>query len=150
MFSNITSIFNYFNNPIKKINFEDIIFAINNPNKFIIINTLSASEQECLIKNTISIDQEESIINEIIDNYSTSEKNIIIYGKNTNDYNIEKKYKQLINYGFSNVFLYLGGLFEWLLLQDIYGDDLFPTTKKTMDILKYKPTRTLNIQLIKY
>ena len=41
--------------------------------------------------------------------------------------------------GFYNVYLYNGGLFEWLLLQDIYGFDEFPTTKKELDILKYKP-----------
>ena len=29
-------------------------------------------------------------------------------------------------------------MFEWLLLQDIYGDDEFPTTTKELDILKYK------------
>lgn len=135
---------------MRKANFEDVIFAINNSNKFIIINTLSASEQECLIKNTIPIDQEERIINEILDDYSTNEKGIIIYGKNSNDTNAENKYKQLLKYGFTNILLYPGGLFEWLLLQDIYGDDQFPTTKKIIDILKYKPTRILNIQLIKY
>ena len=40
--------------------------------------------------------------------------------------------------GFTNIALYLGGLFEWLLLQDIFGFDNFPTTTKTIDILKYK------------
>ena len=39
---------------------------------------------------------------------------------------------------FTNVFIYPGGLFEWLLLQDIYGFDDFPTTKKERDHLKYK------------
>lgn len=150
MFSNISSIFNMFDNHIKKINFEDVIFAINHTNNYIIINTLLESEQECLIKNTVSIDQEEKIINELLDDYSINEKNIIIYGKNTSDFNAEKKYKQLLSYGLKNIFLYPGGLFEWLLLQDIYGDDLFPTTKKIIDILKYKPTRILNIPLIKY
>ena len=38
-----------------------------------------------------------------------------------------------------NVFIYSGGMFEWLCLQDIYGNELFPTTKKELDILKYKP-----------
>ena len=31
-----------------------------------------------------------------------------------------------------------GGLFEWLCLQDIYGFEDFPTTKKELDILKFK------------
>jgi hypothetical protein len=46
--------------------------------------------------------------------------------------------------GFVNVYLYPGGLFEWLLLQDIYGDDEFPTTIKELDILKYKPDNIIN------
>ena len=53
---------------------------------------------------------------------------IIIYGKNCNDEKIYIKYQQLISLGFYNVFIYVGGLFEWLLLQDIYGSDEFPTT----------------------
>ena len=31
-------------------------------------------------------------------------------------------------------------MFMWLLLQDIYGDDMFPTTNKCIDLLKYKET----------
>jgi hypothetical protein len=41
--------------------------------------------------------------------------------------------------GFRNVCVYSGGMFEWLLLQDIYGATSFPTTSKELDILKYKP-----------
>ena len=46
--------------------------------------------------------------------------------------------------GFVNVYLYPGGLFEWLLLQDIYGDDEFSTTIKELNILKYKPDNIIN------
>ena len=35
-------------------------------------------------------------------------------------------------------------MFEWLCLQDIYSSDLFPTTKKELDILKYKPISKFN------
>ena len=73
---------------------------------------------------------------------------IIIYGRNSNDENIYKKYNQLLKLGFLNVFIYLGGLFEWLMLQDIYGYDEFPTTIKQLDFLKYKPPPRLNISLI--
>ena len=31
-------------------------------------------------------------------------------------------------------------MFEWLLLQDIYGNEQFPTLGKELDILKYKPS----------
>ena len=42
----------------------------------------------------------------------------------------------------------MGGLFEWLLLQDMYGSDEFPTTNKELDVLKYKPISILNIHLL--
>jgi hypothetical protein len=102
--------------------------------------------QKCLIKNTIQIEQEEQIINSIIK--KTRNKNIIIYGRNCNDDKTYKKYEQLVGLGFTNVYIYVGGMFEWLLLQDIYGQDLFPTTSKEMDILKYKSQRIFDIKYI--
>jgi hypothetical protein len=95
---------------------------------------------------TISIIQEEMIINKHI----TTGKGIriIIYGKNSNDEKIYKKYQQLLSLGFYNVFIYMGGLFEWLLLQDIYGPEEFPTTCKELDVLKYKSQSLLNVHLL--
>lgn len=132
----------------KKINFEDIQIAIKNPELYIIINTLPETEQQCLIMNTKRIDQEVAIINK----YYKENKGIriIIYGKNCNDITIIKKYEQLISMGFYNVFVYVGGLFEWLTLQDIYGFENFPTTKKELDFLKYKPRSILNVGLLEY
>ena len=75
---------------------------------------------------------------------------IIIYGKNSNDEKIYKKYQQLLTLGFYNVYIYMGGMFEWLLLQDIYGSTEFPTTSKELDILKYKPSCLLNIPFLEY
>jgi hypothetical protein len=34
------------------------------------------------------------------------------------------------------------------MLQDIYGEKEFPTTKKEIDFLKYKPNKLLNIPLL--
>ena len=127
----------------KKVGFEDILKACNNQQKFIIINTLSIYEQHNLIQNTISIHEEEKIINEIMEKYE--DKIIIVYGKNACDISVEKKYKQLIKLGL-NVYIYSGGLFEWFLLQDIYGKNDFPTTgekEKTVDLLMYKPKSIL-------
>ena len=132
-----------------KINYEDIQYIIKNPEGHILINTLSSSEQNCLIINTININNEESIINSCLKKGLKNIK-IIIYGKNNNDEKLYNKYNQLISLGFYNVFVYTGGLFEWLMLQDIYGEKEFPTTKKELDILKYKPNKVLNIQLIEY
>jgi len=130
-------------NSIKKINFEDIQYILNNPDNFILINTLENNEQDCLIPNTIKPDIETTLINNLIKN-SNKELNIIIYGKNCNDSKIYNKYNQLNSLGFYNIFLYTGGLFEWLMLQDIYGVTEFPTTTKELDILKFKPSKILN------
>ena len=126
---------------IERINFEDIQETIRNKEKYIIINTLPNTMQECLLINTINYIQEEQIINGLINGVikNNANKHIIVYGKNANDTSIYDKYEQLIKLGFNNVFVYTGGMFEWLCLQDIYGEELFPTTKKELDILKYKP-----------
>lgn len=130
---------------INSINFEDIQESIIK-NK-IMINTLNKDKQMCLIKNTLSIDDEVVVINKLISegNYDVT---IIIYGENSFDNNIYDKYKQLLGLGFANIYIYIGGLFEWLLLQDIYGDDLFPTTSKTNDHLAYKGNKKINIKLL--
>jgi hypothetical protein len=126
---------------IKYVNFEDIqMICKNQKPSTVMINTLGLNQQNCLIKTTIPAIQEENIINQFIQQKQLSIY-IIIYGKNNNqDDPIIKKYKQLKNLGFNNIFIYKGGLFEWLLLQDIFGEDEFPTTSKENDILKYKPT----------
>ena len=127
---------------IQKLNFEDIQEIIKTPDNYILINTLDKDLQECLIPHTININNEENVINNLLSNDKT--KNIIIYGKNVNDSYIYERYEQLIKLGFNNLFVYPGGMFEWLCLQDIYSDELFPTNKKEMDILKYKPGSQLN------
>jgi hypothetical protein len=136
MFSN----FNFFKKTYKKISFEDLQFSLKYSSDFLIINTLPITEQTCLIKTTLSYELEEKTINDLLYQYDINSRKIIIYGKNAMDDTVEKKYDQLLGLGFS-VFIYSGGLFEWLLLQDIYGTDEFPTTQRVLDILKYKPPR---------
>jgi 23S rRNA pseudoU1915 N3-methylase RlmH len=130
---------------IKKCNFEDIQEIIHNKN-YLLINTLSENEQNCLIKNTINTNDEINIINNSLKNNKYI--HIIIYGKNSNDQSIYKKYKQLFDLGFVNIYLYIGGIFEWLCLQDIYGNDEFPTTIRELDLLKYKPKSDILKNLI--
>jgi len=136
-------------NSINKINFEDIQFLLNGSEKYILINTLMENEQDCLLPNTISPEKEIAIINNLIRNGSKIIK-IVIYGKNCNDDKIYKKYNQLQTLGFFNSYVYTGGIFEWLLLQDIYGEKEFPTTKKELDILKFKSRRILDVPLLEY
>ena len=114
------------------VNFECILENYNS----ILINTLDVNNQNCLILNTVSCNDEEKIINELFK--TNINKSIIIYGKNSSDLKVFNKFNQLQNLGFKNIKIYAGGIFEWLLLQDIYGFDKFKTTKKELDILKYR------------
>ena len=129
----------------KYINFEDMQSAIANK-EYIIINTLLANQQKCLITGTLSMKNEEETLN----TYLTTTKHIklIVYGMNAQDPSVNKKYEQLLGLGFGQVFIYNGGLFEWLLLQDIYGKELFPTTANERDILKYKGRQHFNVRLL--
>ena len=135
---------------VRKVNFEDVQYAIKQRKNYLLINTLDSGEQQCLISKTIGISQEERIINEYLN--KKIDANIIVYDKNANAPNLMKKYEQLLGLGFVNVYIYPGGLFEWLLLQDIYGSDEFPTTTKELDILKYKPSRCIHshVNLLEY
>ena len=126
----------------RKVNFEDVQYSIKNNNKFVLINTLNTNRQDILIKNTLCVNKEEELINTLIK--TNLNINIIVYDENANAPNLMKKYDQLIGLGFVNVFIYPGGLFEWLLLQDIYGYENFPTTKQETDILKFKGKSIFN------
>jgi len=131
-----------------RISFEDMQSASKNPETNLIINTLPESEQGCLIVGTVTVEQELMLINR----YLKENKNvrIILYGKNCNDETVQKKYQQLYALGFINVYVYQGGLFEWLMLQDIYGKDFFQTTSVQPDLLRFKPKQMLNVSLLQY
>ena len=132
-----------------KINYEDVQYVLKNSETHMLINTLGENEQNCLIINTVNFKNEEALINKFLKTGNKQVK-IIIYGRNCNDENVFKKYNQLTSLGFYNVYIYSGGLFEWLMLQDIYGSEEFPTTKKELDILKFKPNKVLNVPLLEY
>ena len=72
---------------IRKIGFEDIQYVIKHKKKhYVLINTLSITEQTCLIPGTVAVNDEETIINR----YLNKKISIIIYGKNANDESILK------------------------------------------------------------
>lgn len=121
-------------NSINKINFEEMIKAIAN-NDIIKISTLEINNQNCLIKGTLNPEEEIKELN--INLKNAKNKRVIIYGINCNDIKIEKKYIQIKSLGYVNTSIYLGGMFEWLLLQEVYGNEMFPTTSQELDILRY-------------
>ena len=137
--------------PIKKYTFEDVQNIYKKKHcESIMINTMDIFEQKCLINGTICASKEEEHINHFIAN-NKYDINIVIYGKNAYDEDkLLKKYYQLKQLGFKNLYIYLGGMFEWLLLQDIYGNEEFPTNCKENDIMKYKPSLNINRHLFTY
>jgi len=130
------------------IGFEDVLKFIKirknrdlvnkNHRKYVIINTLPANEQNLLIEETLLESTEEKTINQFIEDYEMEDVNIIVYGKNSADGSVWEKHRQLLKLGFREIYIYSGGLFEWLLLQETYGVNEFPTTAKCGDILHYR------------
>jgi hypothetical protein len=124
---------------IKRVGYEDILVAIKTPDQYLLINTLFSSEQQVLIPTTLSFYDEENVINGLIRDGVLHKHHIIVYGKNNCDETSEKKCRQLIKLGFSNVYIYSGGMFEWCLLQDVYSNKNFPTTQPIKDLLYFRP-----------
>ncbi len=127
---------------VNKLMFEDMLHVIETK-QYILINTMSESNQSCLIPTTISAKDETELLNNCLLKGRKDSVKIVIYGKNCNDESVYKKYTQIVSLGFTHVYVYLGGMFEWLLLQDVYTSNTFPTTTRELDLLKYKPNRML-------
>ena len=129
--------------PPLNVNYEDVQLA--QTSDTVLVSTLPHDDQTILIHKTVPSTHEVSAVEHAIQ-YN---KNIIIYGKNSNDEKMYEQYDKITKLG-GRAYVYTGGLFEWLLLQDIYGYELFPTTNKTLDLLKYKPNSILNIKYLTY
>jgi hypothetical protein len=130
---------------IPKVSYEDLQMVVYRNTRVqhstLIINTLPPSLQHCLIKTTVDIRFEERAVNAFI--HKKPDIMIIVYGKNSNDITILHKYEQLVKLGFTNVHIYTGGIFEWMLLHEIYGKELFKITRYEIDILRYRPKSVL-------
>jgi hypothetical protein len=130
---------------VPKVSYEDIQMVVYRnshvQHSTLLINTLPSTLQHCLIKTTLDIRFEERVVNALI--HKSPDIMIIVYGKNSNDITILHKYDQLVKLGFTNVHIYTGGIFEWMLLHEIYGKELFKITKYEIDILRYRPKSVL-------
>ena len=109
-------------------------------NDSILISTLPETMQDCLIRGTLPSIGEEDAINKILEDRSKGLWSIVIYGRNCLDSTVERKHAQLMKAGFKKVYVYVGGMFEWVLLQETYGEDNFPTTRVCTNILRYCPS----------
>lgn len=129
---------------INRVGFEDIKKIITT-HTHLLINTLKSQDQDILIKGTVLMSDEENVINEILNDYRVPDKPIVLYGRNCCDDSVETKLEQIQNLGLKEIYIYYGGLFEWLLLNELYGSDNFPITQTTntiVDIQKYRPLST--------
>jgi len=110
-----------------------------------VIHTMNVADELILIKGTLLSHQEVNRINMWLSNDDFNNE-IYIYGYSNADYNkLLQRQKQLNGLGFKNVYIYFGGMFEWLLLRDVFGADEFPLDGvlkgAIVDILKYnKPS----------
>jgi len=124
---------------IKTVNFDNVKY-----DKHMLIHVMDEKDQSVLINGTLTIEDEIETLNSVLSASKQGETRIIIYGKNTDDYaKLVKRYNQLRGLGF-NAFVYFGGIFEWLLLQEIYGISEFPIEKReitSIDVLKYAPAK---------
>jgi hypothetical protein len=140
MLSSLSLSFLY--SPPKKIGFDNVLLSMKKTDSTLLISTLSKDQQQYLIHGTINPILEEQQINKLLEMsfYQRNQWIIILYGENSVDESVEIKYKQLMDLGFSNkcVYIYYGGLFEWGLLQEVFGKEEFPTTGSCKNILKYK------------
>jgi hypothetical protein len=127
---------------------DDVQVLLRNKNKTIVINTLPIHEQNILIKDTIPIATEESLINHLIYTKNKLYHVIIIYGKNHTDASVYVKYKQFIKLGFhsSILYIYTGGLYEWLLLHKYENNTIYLLNNIYVEdcIELYKPISILS------
>ena len=121
---------------LERITYEEVHSALKDSHACI-VSTLPLGEQGCLVARTLPPREEESRFNAYLKKGQTTCP-IVVYGRNAVDQSPAKKCRQLQGLGFTSVRIYAGGLFEWALLQDIYGSELFPTTSVCPDPLLFK------------
>ena len=102
----------------------------------ILLNTMPMNRQDCLIKGTMKANYEEEFMNQLLK--TNKNKEIILYGLHHTDLSVIKKYNQLKKLGFKNVHIYFGGMYEWLLLQEVFGSINFEIDGSLKDIIEYK------------
>jgi hypothetical protein len=102
----------------------------------VLLNTIPIDRQYCLIKGTIKANIEEVYMNKLLK--TNKNKEIILYGLHHTDLSVIKKYNQLKKLGFKNVHIYFGGMYEWLLLQEVFGTINFEVDGMIKDIIEYK------------
>jgi hypothetical protein len=113
---------------------ERAVFDDLNDSRYLVISVLSETEQDVLIQGTVACGNEVAEVEKAIQ----AKRVIIIYGRNNHDDRVWLKYAQLKKLG-GKAKVYIGGLFEWILLQELYGNERFPLTSAKFDPYQYSP-----------
>lgn len=117
--------------PVEKAPFESVL-ALGRTG--VLISVFDEDDQNLLIVGTVSCAKEVEAVERAI----AAKTSILVYGRNWHDERVYAKYAQIKKLG-GLVKVYLGGLFEWILLNEIYGNDRFPLTAKVVDLYQYRP-----------
>ena len=100
----------------------------------LLISVLPETEQHVLIGGTVPCGDEVAEVEKAI----REKKEIIVYGTNNHDDRVWVKYHQLKKLG-GLPKVCVGGLFEWILLQEFYGKERFALTSYDFDLYQYRP-----------
>lgn len=128
----------------KKISPAEMQTILKTPEKYIMIHTLTSEYQDYVIPGTVQDTREESVINEMLNRIDIPDKPIIVYGKNVRDETPVTKANQLKSLGIREISIYSGGMFEWLLLNEVYGPTEFPVKVQT-DHYHHQPQKMHDI-----
>lgn len=121
-----------------RVNFEAVPTASADGLLLTTLGSSPGADPECAIAGTVPECQEAGRIKDVLS--SSPDIPIVIYGSNSVDVAPFEKWRNLTQRGFTNVTVYTGGLFEWLLLREVYGAEVFPVTNPQNDLLRFKGT----------
>jgi len=104
-------------------------YITDNSAKVILLASPLVDAKMWRIDGTLTPETEEREINRIIQNYSscgkTPEEKFVYYGLNSVDKSPDEQAANLATHGIE-ASVYRGGMFEWLLLREVFGADNYP------------------------
>ena len=118
---------------VQRATFEDVRANVSGKTG-LVISVLAETDQQVLISGTVPCVDEVAEVEKAIH----EKKEIIVYGTNNHDERVLTKYNQLKKLG-GLPKVYVGGLFEWILLQEFYGKERFALTTYDFDLYQYRP-----------
>lgn len=115
---------------IRRCNFETVNMARHDG---VII---SAGPLVSYIEGTVDGDKANQVLDKCL--REDPSKLVVFYGLNSTDSAPLHRWNNATQLGLENAHVYCGGMFEWLILGELYGNDMFPVTSIQDDLLKFK------------